>query len=36
VLAGAGYSAEEIASLERSGAVAGPAAAPAGASFMSA
>ncbi len=36
VLAAAGFSAEEIASLERSGAVAGPATAPAGASFMSA
>jgi crotonobetainyl-CoA:carnitine CoA-transferase CaiB-like acyl-CoA transferase len=36
VLTAAGFSADEIASLERSGAVAGPAGAPAGASFMSA
>jgi crotonobetainyl-CoA:carnitine CoA-transferase CaiB-like acyl-CoA transferase len=35
VLAAAGFTAEEIASLERSGAVAGPAAVRAGASFMS-
>jgi crotonobetainyl-CoA:carnitine CoA-transferase CaiB-like acyl-CoA transferase len=35
VLAAAGFTAEEIASLERSGAVAGPAAERAGASFMS-
>jgi crotonobetainyl-CoA:carnitine CoA-transferase CaiB-like acyl-CoA transferase len=35
VLAAAGFTAEEIASLERSGAVAGPAAERAGASFIS-
>jgi crotonobetainyl-CoA:carnitine CoA-transferase CaiB-like acyl-CoA transferase len=36
VLTAAGFSAEEIASLEQAGAVAGAAEAPAGASFMSA
>jgi crotonobetainyl-CoA:carnitine CoA-transferase CaiB-like acyl-CoA transferase len=35
VLAGAGFTAQEIAALEQSGAVAGPAGEPAGASFMS-
>jgi crotonobetainyl-CoA:carnitine CoA-transferase CaiB-like acyl-CoA transferase len=36
VLAGAGFTAEQIAALERAGAVAGRAEAPADASFMSA
>jgi crotonobetainyl-CoA:carnitine CoA-transferase CaiB-like acyl-CoA transferase len=35
ILAAAGFGAEEIAALEQSGAVAGPAGEPAGASFMS-